>query len=398
MILEKDIRDSLYGIECWISANGWAGYDPYDLRGQDWYVKAFGFQNAICTKIRSVLAIIEKSSSPAFLRKVFFVNKLINPKGMGLLASAYISTYKSTQKEYYLIESEKILEWLFENVSKNEYSGYSWGYPFHWHSRLFFPKGTPSTVATGTIGDAWLDHFLLTGAIRSIEISEGIASFFLNSINRSFNKNGQFCFSYTPIDNFKVHNASLFVAAFLVRLGKITNNQTYIETALQAVHFTLSEQNADGSFNYWSNEPNSLIDHYHTGFVLRHLDTIQSSISEVSFTENINRGYEFYRNNLFKKSGIPMFSPKSTYPIDVHSCAEAILCLNQFEDKPLNDQLLASVLDFIQKNMLSSKGYYIAAIRKRLWGEQKIDIPYMRWGQCWMFLAFAKLFEKINKL
>ena len=391
------VKTDLNNLETWVTKNGWAGYDPYDIKGQDWYINIFGRQNFFCKKIRGLLAIVEKHSSPIILRRLFRVEKTINAKGMGLMASAFLSSYRSTQEDQHLSKAESILDWLHDNYSR-EYQGFSWGYPFHWQSRIFFEKGTPSSVATGTIGDAFLDHYIISNSARSLKVCEGIAQFFLNCLNRHYNNDRNFCFSYTPIDNFKVHNASLFVAAFLARFGKVINNQIFVETALQATRYTLSEQNADGSFNYWSNEPKSLIDHYHTGFILRHLDTVQKSIIGESFIENINRAYHFYRNNLFHKSGIPMFSTKSTYPIDVHSCAEAILCLNQFEDNPLSDQLLRSVLNFIQENMISKNGYYFAAIRNRFWGDQKIDIPYMRWGQCWMFLAFAKLFEKINKI
>jgi hypothetical protein len=381
----------------WFSNSDFYGYDPYDFRGSDKYVRLFGHQNFIFKKIRGFLSVLEYNIPPRLLRRVFRIKTSVNPKGLGLLASSYLSLYRTTLDINYLEKTNHVLDWLYNNANSN-YIGYSWGYPFHWQSRIFFEKGTPSSVATGTIGDAFLDHYIISNSARSLKVCEGIAQFFLNCLNRHYNNDRNFCFSYTPIDNFKVHNASLFVAAFLARFGKVINNQIFIDTALQVTQYTLSEQNEDGSFNYWSNEPKSLIDHYHTGFVLRHLDTVQKSVPRQSFIENINRGYHFYRNNLFHKSGIPMFSTKSIYPIDVHSCAEAILCLNQFDDNPLSDQLLRSVLNFIQENMISKNGYYIAGIRNRFWGDQKIDIPYMRWGQCWMFLAFAKLFEKINKI
>ena len=37
---------------------------------------------------------------------------------------------------------------------------------------------------------------------------------------------------------------------------------------------------------------------------------------------------------------LPKFTPESVFPIDIHSFAEAILTLNQLEEKPQEDPLL----------------------------------------------------------
>ena len=314
---------------------------------------------------------------------------------MGLLATSYLSLYRSTNNDDYLLKAEGVLDWLYSN-SNSSHEGHSWGYPFHWQSRVFFPRGTPSSVVTGTVGDAWLDHYLLTGCTKSLEVCHGIARFFLNCLNQHSKSDNQVCFSYTPLDNFRVHNASLFVANFLARLGEITDNEEFKKISTNAVHYTLSEQNLDGSFNYWGGEVESIIDHYHTGFVSR-LDAIRKAVADDSFQNEINRGYQFYRKHLFNDEGIPKFTPDSLYPIDIHSCSEAILTLCQLEEIPQEDPLLAKVIDFNSRNMLSNEGYYFAEIRKRFWGEQKIKIPYMRWGQCWMLLSFARLFEILTK-
>ena len=390
------VKKDLNNLDEWVTENGWAGYDPYDIKGQDWFINIFGRQNFFCGKIRGLLALLEMRSSPTMLRKLFRIEKTINAKGMGLMASAYLSLFRSTQEDHHLSKAESILDWLHNNYSK-EYQGFSWGYPFHWQSRIFLPRGTPSSVVTGTVGDAWLDHFLLTGSERSLVVCRAIAKFFLTCLNRYEKKSGQLCFSYTPLDNFRVHNASLFVANFLARLGKIDKNDEFTHHALNAVRYTISEQNRNGSFYYWGTEAPSIIDHYHTGFVLRHLSTIRESSLDDSFADKIKIGYEYYRTKLFDEQGLPKFTPESVFPIDIHSFAEAILTLNQLEEKPQEDPLLTGVLELVQSKMLTSEGYYLAEIRKRWWGEQKVDIAYMRWGQCWMLFALARLYEKILK-
>lgn len=393
--MKSDVSDALAQLETWITKNGWAGYDPYDVRGQDWFVRFFGYQTWFYRKVRGVLSLTEQNLPPLVLRRALQIKKEINAKGMGLMACAYMSLFKTTGQQQYLVKAEDILAWLDAN-GNTKFPGISWGYPFHWQSRIFIPRGTPSSVVSGTVGDAWLDHYELTKSQKSLDVATRIAVFFLEGLNRHEKNNDQICFSYTPLDNFKVHNANLFTAAFLARLWAITGEDRYKELSLKAVHYTLSEQNIDGSFYYWGTEPPTIIDHYHTGFVLRHLDTIKRATGSNFISQPLQRGYKFYLEKLFTENGIPKMTPDSLYPIDVHSCSEAILCVSQLESPLGNNNRLGPVLRFLIDNMLTGKGYYIAEIRKRWWGEQKMLVPYMRWGQAWIFLALARLNETLE--
>lgn len=388
------IENVINDLDVWITGNGWAGYDPYDIRGQDWFIYLFGKQSRLFHKIRGLLYIIENNLSPIGLRKVLKVRKKVNAKGMGLLALAYICFSSASGCRHYLFKAEQILNWLRQNPSYG-YPGISWGYPFHWQSRIMIPRGTPSAVVTGVVGDAWLDHYQVTGSPEDIAIAHEIAYFMLEGLNCHKKSKDQICFSYTPLDHFKVHNANLFVAAFLARLGAISNNDRYIDMALKATRFTLSEQNNDGSFNYWSSEPLSIIDHYHTGFILRHLNTIERATGVDFISEPLQRGYRFYLEKLFTKTGIPKFTPENLYPINIHSCSEAILTLSLLSQYYGGFEKIGPVLNFTLSKMRAYEGYFIAEIRQRWGREWKVEIPYMRWAQCWMLLALAHLYSML---
>jgi len=390
------MSEALTQLDRWIMQNGWAGYDPYDIRGQDWFIVLFGHQTWLHRKLRGVLGLIEQHLPPHALRKVLRIKKTINPKGMGLLASACLSQYKVTAEKQFLVRAEAILAWLTANGNR-VYPGISWGYPFHWQSRIFIPRGTPSVVVTGTVGDAWIEHYELTKSQESKNTLERIAQFLLKGLNRYQKSSDQICFSYTPLDTYKVHNANLFAAAFLARLGVITGEDQYSRLALDAVRYTISEQNSAGSFYYWGSEPPTIIDHYHTGFVLRHLDTVQRATGADFIGEPLKRGYQFYLDNLFTADGIPKFTPDSLYPIDIHSCSEAIICVSQLGQAFGGLDRIEPVLRFAIDNMQTDEGYYIAEIRKRWWGDQKATVPYMRWAQAWMLLALARLLAIVSQ-
>jgi len=381
----------------WITNNGWAGYDPYDIRGQDWFVAIFGYQSKVFRKIRGALSLVEARVPPYALRRALAVQKEVNPKGMGLIAKAYLILFQLTTSESYLEKSESVIRWLLSN-SAESFPGRSWGYPFHWQSRIFIPRGTPSVVVTSTIGDALLDHYEITQSDESLTAALEIAEFFCKGLNRSVDDSRGLCFSYTPLDQYKVHNANLFAAAFLARLGQLTSNVGYTELALRSTQYTLSEQNPDGSFYYWGSESPTIIDHYHTGFVLRHLDTVRRA-SEASFIRSpVKIGYEFYLKHLFTASGLPKYTPTQLYPIDIHSCAEALLCLCQLGPEFGGTDKLAAVFELAQSRMQTADGWYVAALRRRFCRDVAVKIPYMRWGQAWMLLALAHLAATVARL
>ena len=166
--------------------------------------------------------------------------------------------------------------------------------------------------------------------------------------------------------------------------------------ALRAVRYTLSEQNADGSFYYWGSEPSTIIDHYHTGFVLRHLDTVRRATSVDFINEPLTRGYDFYLERLFTVDGTPKFTPDNLYPIDIHSCAEAILCVCQLGPQFGGLARIGPVFGLTQEKMLTAEGWYLAAIRQKRGREVPLSIPYLRLGQAWMLLALARLAARLN--
>lgn len=387
------VRRSLEQLDEWITCNGWAGYDPYDIRGQTWYVSMFG---TWCPKkLKTALYIIERSLPQYGLRRFLRIRKEINAKGMGLLASAYLTRYRTTDEKQFLEKAEAILSWLNANAC-HDYGGTSWGYPFHWQSRIMIPRGTPSIVVSGTVGDAVLDHYELTGSPSSYKMLQGVADFFLNGLNRSVDEPDRVCFSYTPLDKFTVLNASLFAAVFLARFFSVQENPEYRELSLRAVRYVLSEQNDDGSFYYWGSEPPTDIDHYHTGFVLRHLDTIQRVLDEKFIAESLVRGYKFYLDRLFSDAGLPKHTPDSLYPMNIHSFAEALLCLSQLGPRLGGFDRVHPIFQFANEKMRSQDGWYVAERRITWIGERTADVPFIRWSQAWMFLALARLEQQLN--
>jgi len=384
----EQIEQSIQKLNKWMKKNGWHGYDPYDVSG----VLAHLFKKKlILFKIsRKIICGIE-IFLPFLIRKIFFIKKKINAKAMGLFAEGYLNLFKATKNEKYLEKSKECLTWLIHNYSIN-YAGYCWGYPFHWQSKIFIPKNTPSSVVSSICGNAFWEYYQITKEKKYLNICTSVCNFFLKNLNITEISKNKICFSYTPIDNFRVHNANLFVAEFLIKIGKQIKNQNFIKYGLKAVNYTLSEQNKNGSIYYWGEEKGNHsschVDHYHSGFEIRSLYSIWKLTGDEKIYKAVLKYYRFYLNNFFLNKTIPKFTPTNIYPIDIHSCSEAILC-NSLLSKffPEGKKYLKNSTNWILKNMQTNDGYFVYKIYKF---KRKIKIPYIRWGQAWMFNALTK--------
>lgn len=321
---------------------------------------------------------------------------------MGLFARAYLNLYRRTGSERYKQKAIECLEWLEANTSKG-YSGSCWGYPFHWQSKVFIPEGTPSSVVSSIAGDAfWTAHEVL-GDAKYLERCNDICRFFIHDLHTSTQPDGSLCFSYTPLDEFQVHNSNLFVAEFLTRIGKRTGNREYIDLGIRAAEYALAEQNEDGSLYYWGRAQNAYapnhIDHYHSGFEIRALHGMWKWTRDEAFRKATERYYAFYRKHLLtERDGLiaPKMNPGSFYPVNIHSCAEAILCNATLQDEfPEAREIVLHLCLWVISTMQTREGWFIYMIQQGHTGSRPISIPYMRWGQAWMILALSAALVEI---
>lgn len=389
------VHQSIKRLDSWLGNNGWAGYDPYDLKGLPLFRK--NDPTVFKKGIRKVASKAEPYA-PLLLRRIFRVKKEINAKAMGLFADGYLNLYRVTEHSPYFDKAKEALEWLDENWSKG-YLGKCWGYPFDWQSRILIPRGTPSSVVSATVGNAFWDFYRFTGEKRYLATCESICNFFMNDLNIDQLGSDKICFSYTSLDNFHVHNANLFVAEFLARVGKEIGNDQFIEQRLKAVNYTLSEQNADGSICYWGRDQNASchIDHYHSGFEIRSLYSIWKLTGEKRIHKAVERYYQFYLANLFEDKTIPKLTPKSKYPINIHACAEALLCnATLAPDFPEGREYLVNAARWIIENMQDKAGYFHYMVRKVKGIELKLKIPYIRWGQAWMLRGLGGCYGRLK--
>ena len=398
--LEDQILSSTLQLDSWIDANGWTGWDPYDIQCS-YFLHRFVNKSRIIKVIHSRLFKFWNRYSPKFIRKFLRVKPQINPKGMGVLTHAYCNLYYYTRDEKYLEKAKKTAEWLLTN-SNPEYENLCWGYPFDWQSRIFIPKGTPLGIIGTSVGPGFWELYQITKDKKYLEACKSICQFIINDLNQTRTDKG-LCFSYSTLDNYQVLNANLFNAEFLIRIGNEIKNKEWLSIGKEALFFTIAEQNSDGSFCYWSKEFQEQLnipctnDHYHTGFKIRLLHQIWSNTKDAAVKESLDALHSHYINNYFAVDNAPLLSPKN-YIVDMHGCAEALICNSILsKDFPKAKQIVRNTSQWIIENEIQKpQGWFVYQLLKPKNRTITIDIPYLRWCQSWMLLglSFALLDEK----
>ncbi len=392
--LAESVNQATTRVDRWFDSNGWAGWDPFDIRENHVYLRC---TSGRLGKIPAYIAPRAETYAPVAVRRVLGVRRRIYPKGMGLLTAAYADLFAATGQESYLAKAKQCADWLESNTSGG-FSGACWGYPFDWQSRILIPRGMPSSVVTAVVGDGLWQLYRLTGDERYLRVCQEITKFFLAHLRLTFQSDDAICFSYTPLDDFQVHNANLFVAEFLTRVGKETRDENLVETGVKAGRFALWEQNHDGSLFYWGKAQETRyspggqgwIDHFHSGFEIRLMHGLWQNTGDSSFRNGYQTYYDFYRTKLYLDGGAPKYTPDSQYPVDIHSCAEAILCNatlvpEQAEALPLLQQVVPWTLE----NMEHRPGQYSYRLVQKRSKTMRVSIPFIRWGQSWMFRALS---------
>lgn len=385
------------------------GYDPYDALNSP-ILRGLSFRQ----RFPRIVFIQLLKRLPVNFRPFLLIKKGYNPKGLGLFLWGYAKLYAIEKEPRYLEQISKLLDLLDGckttisldsslrgnaggkdgndcNMSGNDRDGHGWGYNFDWQSRVFFvPRGTPTIVNSSFIGHALLDTYNYTGLTKAREMATPVGDFILQGLHR-LQEDGTTCFSYTPIDNYFVHNANLLGASLLIRLFKETGIEEYKDTALAALAYSMKYQRANGSWYYAEKEISHWIDSFHTGFNLQAIRYFLDSGFAEEYRVQYERGVSFYADNFFLVNGTPKYYHDRTYPIDIHAPAQAVVFFSGMSKK--YEELMNKTLNWMIENMQGPDGAFY--FQKHKYYTNKI--PYMRWGQAWAFHALTEYQFNLNK-
>jgi hypothetical protein len=196
-------------------------------------------------------------------------------------------------------------------------------------------------------------------------------------------------FGYLPGDTTPIHNANMLVCALLARLSHHTGREDLRRQAAAGLEYTVSRQQADGSWLYGEQPHLGWVDGFHTGYVLDSLLTcVECGIGGSTVESAWRRGLRFYAGDLIEADGTPRYTPGSRYPVDAQCAAQAILTLSRAAR--LEPELASqrwNVLSYAIRRLGRGDGAF-AFQRERLWLNRT---AHPRWVQAPMLAALTQL-------
>jgi hypothetical protein len=390
----------------WSSArrSGFAGSDPYDALRSSLMVH---FLSGSRIARMALTQMVRRS--PLDLRRILRIPAGVNPKALALFLSSAAdcpmleaSTQESTMLQDALLSlastpgGEPALSpgWALkpgladltsERPDRELPPAMGWGYDFPWQGRAFLqPRYAPTAVVTSFVVEAFEKSRSPLAAL----VARAAGRFVLSSLSRFESPDG-ICFSYSPLDDTKVYNASLLAARILLSTAKCDPSiaTECRDAASEACRFVVSRQAPDGSWRYGDGPAWSWIDGFHTGFVLESLHGIALELGREDWMPAVEKGLGFYRERLFEPDGTARPAPGRSYPLDPHSFAQGAITFLALED--------------LRSDSVEFAGRILHRAVELLWDDRRKGFIYsrgrfasnravhLRWNQAWMLRAIC---------
>jgi rhamnogalacturonyl hydrolase YesR len=406
---DSTIEQAFNELLAWCRARDFAGYDPFDALNSRLF-QSTSFKNSSAARLLWTQAL---KRSPVDLRSLALVPPQKNAKGLALFALAALANYrrlKTSETQTGAAETAKpptvaaetataeteardLLDQLWRTRIQG-YGGAAWGYNFAWQSRNFYaPLGTPMIVPTAFAARAYVEAYQALGDDKYLKTARSSCDFVINDLKRTLESDEEICFSYSPLDDTQIFNASLLAAETLASVAALTQEPGFCDFATRAARYAIRRQRDDGSWGYGAAAGQQWTDNFHTAYVLLSLSRIMKSscAGEIDLSSPLQRGYEFWRERFFLADGWPKYYHDSLYPADAHAAATAIITLLEFQEIDRGARALAEkIAAWTIKNLRDGSGFFYYQ-RRRF---HTVRTPFMRWTQGWMLYALARLLEE----
>jgi len=379
-----EFERSFEKLRTYVESENFKGYDPYDTLNSPIKFKFFG-------RLVPILALQFQKRNPFNIRPLLGIKKEFNPKALGLFLYAYSKLQQHYPEKDYSNQLNVLFSTLKTMDSKG-FSGYCWGYNFDWASSGKYIKAfSPNIVVTAFVAKGIFEYYQLTKNPEALAIMESVSQFIIKDLPKTETNEG-ICISYTTLGIDNCYNASLLAVVVLAQLYSINKDETLKTMSMKAVDFVVAKQHADGHWNYSidDNGKERVQIDFHQGYVIDCIADVMNycSIKNEAYTEAIKKGTAYYFKEQFFESGQSKWRLPKIYPVEIHNQTQGIITFAKM------NALHSSYLTFSQTiaqwtitNMQDKKGFFY--YRKLKTHTNKI--PFMRWGQAWMFVALTDL-------
>jgi len=385
--VKDKIRTSVLGLEKWVEAHGYKGYEPFD--GLSSIFRPLTCGNLLLDRL--LLQLVRQC--PWNLRPILGVKPLDSTIGRGYMAWGYCHMFRLTGDKKYKEKIDACLRWLMENKSAG-YDDYSWGKHFDFASRGgIYVAFEPILVWTALIAHPFLEAYEIFGHKRYLDVADSVCRWIMKLPRNQTDKG--FCMGYHYQDySADIHNSNMVGAAILARTAKHTGNREYLTAAKGAMEYSCARQLPNGAWLYGEEPANQWIDNFHTGYDLDGLKCYMDYSGDREYEGVLKKGLAFYKRNFFEKSGRPKYYHDRTYPVDSQAASQAMDTLanaSEYDDESL--ELGLKVAQWTLDNMRDREGYFY--YRQYPLGI-KAKTPMLHWAQATTYKALTVLLSKID--
>ena len=373
------LERSIGKVAQWVEARGYKAYDPGD--GSMSFLRALAFNQFMERLLTATVLRV-----PFNLRPWIGIKPHTSTKGMGYMAWGYLWMHQLTQDKTYAERAVSCLSWLMQQRSScTKY--YCWGNHFTFVTRNGrLPAHEPTIVWSSLIGQAFLKAYDVLQDSRYLDVAASVADWVL-TLPRERTDQGT-CLSYVGYAQSSIHNSNMLGAGFLAGVARHTKKEELNVVARDAMLYSCSRQLPDGAWYYGEAPKNHWIDSFHTGYNLDSLRRYIDATGDESFEPQLERGFEYFKNNFFLADGTPKYFHDRTAPIDIQCASQCIDTLTFFSDRdPSALEMAFRVAHWTMENMQDADGHFYY----RDLGWKKIKTPMFHWGQATMFKALAHL-------
>jgi len=352
-------------------------FDPFDLQSEKLVIKLSGF---LPEKVLQV-GLYPLKRFPLLYHP--FITKKKAATSSALYASAcWMMGWN--------VKAEKELGWLEAHACAG-YSGFCWGLPFDWMMRkdVIAKVGTPYSTIIIYMVDAFLRGYKITGNKKYLDIALSTANFFERDLTRTFDDGHRICLSYSPLDDLRVINVNSYAAANLYTVYNYTKEENLRILADKLIQFVVSEQNPDGSWNYFSRleKRENWIDSLHQCYIMENLFRCYLVNNDSKILNSVEKSLDFFIENFITKDGLI-----SKYPInqkffmgtryELMDIAESITLFSLLNLKEYADNVLETLFG---KFRIPGKPFFYSY----LVGGKGTTTPFIRWGEAQVLYSLA---------
>lgn len=380
------IVESLRNVERWVRDHHYRGYEPFD--GLSSYLRPLTFRSLFLDRV--LMQLVRRS--PVNLRPFLGIKPLDSTIGRGYMGWGYATMFKVTGEQRYAQKVRDCLDWLVRNRSPG-YREFCWGKHFDFASRGGrYPKLEPITVWTSLVGMAFLQAYETLGDPRYLEVAESVSRW-IQSLARS-EREGGVSLSYTATgEPSSIHNHGMVAAAVLARTAVHAPNSSFVALARGIVSYSCARQLSTGAWYYGEDPMYHWIDNFHTGYNLDGLKCYIECTGDTEFEDSLRRGYTFYVDHFFERSGRPRYYHDRTHPVDSQCASQSIDTLTGFAGRDARALPLAiSVAEWTIRNMQHRDGHFYY----RQYRLMKAKTPMLHWAQTTMYKALACLYAALS--